>query len=122
MTTETAAAALAADATAPCACGARSKGRRTAIVDPAIRSTSLKLLRRAQGQIRAIEEMVKNDRPCVDVLVQLSSAHGALRAAGRAVMRNHLKHCATQATAMTEPRRVEAMYDELMDLLFTHLR
>jgi hypothetical protein len=36
-------------------------------------------------------------------------------------MRNHLKHCATSAIAQG-PESAEAMYDELVDLMYRHSR
>jgi DNA-binding FrmR family transcriptional regulator len=45
----------------------------------------------------------------------------ALRGVGRELMRNHLKHCATRAIRGTE-QEAETMYDELMNLMYTHVR
>jgi len=39
----------------------------------------------------------------------------------RELMRNHLKHCATSAIRSGEPE-AEAMYDELVDLMYKHSR
>jgi hypothetical protein len=36
-------------------------------------------------------------------------------------MRNHLKHCATTAIRASDAD-AEAMYDELVDLMYTHSR
>jgi hypothetical protein len=37
-------------------------------------------------------------------------------------MRNHLKHCATHAIRKGTGEEVEAMYDELLELVYKHLR
>jgi DNA-binding FrmR family transcriptional regulator len=55
-------------------------------------------------------------------MVQISSVQEALRAVGRALMRNHLRHCATQAISKGSSKEAEAMYDELMDLIYKHAR
>jgi CsoR family transcriptional regulator, copper-sensing transcriptional repressor len=47
--------------------------------------------------------------------------HEALRSVGRELMRNHLKHCATSAIR-TSAADAEAMYDELVDLMYKHSR
>jgi len=65
--------------------------------------------------------MVTEDRYCADVLTQISSVQEALRAVGRELMRNHLKHCATHAIKRGHAD-AEAMYDELVDLMHKHLR
>ena len=60
-------------------------------------------------------------RYCADILTQISSVHEALRAVGRELMRNHLKHCASTAIVAGGDQR-EAMYDELVDMLYKHSR
>jgi DNA-binding FrmR family transcriptional regulator len=51
----------------------------------------------------------------------VSSVQEALRAVGRELMRNHLKHCATGAIR-TGGREADNMYDEIVDLMYTHSR
>jgi DNA-binding FrmR family transcriptional regulator len=76
----------------------RKNAERQAVgVDADAKERNLKRLRRIEGQIRGIHRMVENDRYCADIMTQISSAHEALRAVGRELMRNHLKHCATSA-------------------------
>jgi CsoR family transcriptional regulator, copper-sensing transcriptional repressor len=71
--------------------------------------------------VRGIQRMVEEDRYCADVLTQISSVHEALRAVARELMRNHLKHCATTAIKSGD-ESAEAMYDELVNLMYTHTR
>jgi len=107
-----------------CGCAARTRARkRKAIaVSPELKSANQKRLRRIEGQIRGLERMVAEDRYCADILVQISSVQEALRAVGRALMRNHLRHCASQAIRKGSPAQAEAMYDELLHLIYTHAR
>jgi DNA-binding FrmR family transcriptional regulator len=55
-------------------------------------------------------------------MVQVSSVQEALRAVGRSRMRNHLRRCAAQAISKGSPVEAEAMYDELLDLIYKHWR
>jgi CsoR family transcriptional regulator, copper-sensing transcriptional repressor len=107
---------------AACACDTHRTGRKAVAVDPAIKSANLRRLRRIEGQVRGLERMVTDDRYCADILIQISSVQEALRAVGRALMRNHLRHCASQAIRKGSPAEAEAMYDELLDLVYTHAR
>ena len=66
--------------------------------------------------------MVEEERYCTDVLTQISSVQEALRSAGRELMRNHLKYCATTAIRSGDPAEAEAMYDELVELFFRSAR
>ena len=47
--------------------------------------------------MRGLQKMVEEERYCADILTQISSVQEALRAVGRELMRNHLRHCATEA-------------------------
>jgi CsoR family transcriptional regulator, copper-sensing transcriptional repressor len=109
-------------AAAACGCDVHDPKRKAVGVDPEIKSVNQKRLRRIEGQIRGLERMVSEDRYCADILVQISSVQEALRAVGRALMRNHLQHCASKAIQKGTPRQAEEMYDELINLIYTHAR
>jgi DNA-binding FrmR family transcriptional regulator len=107
---------------ATCACATSGDGERRAVgVDPDIKAANLTRLRRIEGQLRGLQKMVEDERYCADVLTQISSVHEALRSVARELMRNHLKHCATDAI-MRDRESAEAMYDELVELMYTHAR
>jgi CsoR family transcriptional regulator, copper-sensing transcriptional repressor len=108
---------------ATCACEVSSSAARKAIaVDPGIKSANLKRLRRIEGQVRGLGRMVETDRYCPDIMVQISSVQEALRAVGRGLMRNHLKHCASQAIRKGTSADAESTYDELLKLIYKHAR
>lgn len=79
-------------------------------------------LKRIEGQVRGLQKMVEEDRYCADILVQIASVHEALRAVSREIMRHHLKHCASDAIRSKDTERSEAMYDELIELMYKHVR
>ena len=108
---------------AACGCGVEAGGKeRTAVaVDPDIKQRNLKRLRRIEGQVRGLQKMVEEDRYCADIMTQISSVHEALRSVGRELMRNHLRHCAASAIR-TGDAEAEAMYDELVEMMYTHAR
>jgi DNA-binding FrmR family transcriptional regulator len=89
--------------------------------NPDIKARNLIRLRRIEGQVRGLQKMVDDDRYCADILTQISSVQEALRAVSRELMRNHLKHCATGAIR-TGGEKADEMYDELIDLMYTHNR
>jgi len=90
-------------------------------VDPDIKARNLTRLRRIEGQVRGLHKMVEEERYCADILTQIASVHEALRGVGRELMRNHLKHCAASAIRSGNDN-AEAMYDELVDMMYTHSR
>jgi DNA-binding FrmR family transcriptional regulator len=97
----------------------RSKGRVAAAVDPDAKARNLNRLKRIEGQVRGLQRMVEGDRYCPDILMQVSSVQEALKAVGRELMRNHLRHCATQAIR-TGGEPAEHMYEELLGLMEKH--
>lgn len=101
-----------------CAC---APGRKAIAVDPAIKSASLRRLARIEGQIRGLQRMVESERYCADILVQIGSVQQALRGVSRQLMRNHLKNCAADAIRKGSAT-ADAMYDELLDLVYLHAR
>jgi DNA-binding FrmR family transcriptional regulator len=123
MAAKTKSAPLPLASSASCGCGAHGDGgeRKAVAVDADIKDRNLKRLRRIEGQVRGLQRMVEEDRYCADIMTQISSVHEALRSVGRELMRNHLKHCATSAIR-TGSAEADAMYDELVDMMFKHSR
>ena len=108
---------------ASCGCGTHDGGggRKAVAVDSDVKERNQKRLRRIEGQVRGLHKMVEEDRYCADILTQISSVHEALRAVGRELMRNHLKHCAASAIKSSDAD-AEAMYDELVEMMYKHSR
>ena len=114
-----------ADISVGCGCGlpedVPDTERKAVAVDPDAKSRNLLRLRRIEGQVRGLQKMVEDDRYCADIMTQISSTHEALRAVGRELMRNHLKHCAASAIRSGGADAAE-MYDELVDMMYKHSR
>lgn len=108
---------------AECGCAVHdaSSNRMAMGVDADIKARNLKRLRRIEGQVRGIQKMIGDERYCADILTQISSVHEALRGVGRELMRNHLKHCATGAIR-SGGKQADGIYDEIVDLMYTHSR
>ena len=90
-------------------------------VDPDIKAANLRRLRRIEGQVRGLQKMVEEDRYCADIITQVASVQEALRGVARELMRNHLKHCAAAAIRQDD-EKAGVMYDELLELIYKHLR
>jgi DNA-binding FrmR family transcriptional regulator len=107
----------AARTSANCGCESKQRPRHAVAVDPEIKSSNQKRLRRIEGQVRGLQRMVADDRYCADILTQITSVQEALGAVSRELLRNHLRHCATHAIRAGNSRQSEAMYEELLTLL-----
>jgi len=101
-----------------CACGTQAPAGRAAVaVDAEVKARNLTRLRRIEGQVRGLHRMVEEDRYCADVMTQIASVQEALRGVSRELMRNHLRHCAATAVR-AGGETADAMYDELLDLMY----
>lgn len=97
----------------PCGCAPSAPPRKAAGVDASLKAANLRQLKRIEGQIRGIAAMIEDDRYCTDIITQVAAARESLHAVARALLRNHLRHCAAKAMARTGERR-EAMIEELL--------
>ena len=107
---------------ASCACDTAAAGRKAIGVDPGLKEANQNRLRRIEGQVRGLEKMVGEDRYCADIITQVASVQEALRGVARNLMKNHLHHCAAEALRSSRKEETEAMYDELLELIYAHLR
>ena len=85
--------------------------RHAAAVDPGIKTSNLKRLRRIEGQVRGLQKMVEDDRYCPDILIQVASVQEALKGVSRELVRNHLSHCARRALGGTDAEAERAVQE-----------
>ncbi len=52
-----------------------------------------KRLRRIEGQVRGIQNMVDEDRYCIDVLTQIGAIQAALDKVALGLLDEHARHC-----------------------------
>jgi DNA-binding FrmR family transcriptional regulator len=53
----------------------------------------IKRLRRADGHLRTIIEMIENGRPCRQLAQQLQAVENAIDNAKKALIHDHISHC-----------------------------
>ncbi len=57
----------------------------------------LKRLKRIEGQVRGVAQMVTDDRYCVDVLTQVAAVQSALDAVALQLLEDHTRGCVAGA-------------------------
>ncbi len=111
---------------ASCGCASidepKGEAKKAVAVDPETKAANLRRLRRLEGQNRGLQKMVEEDRYCPEIMIQISAAQEALRTVGRELMRNHLRHCVTKAVTDGSTDQANAIYDELVELIYKHSR
>ncbi|EEW25042.1 MULTISPECIES: metal-sensing transcriptional repressor [Rhodobacterales] len=60
----------------------------------------IKRLRRADGHLRSVIQMLEQDRPCLDIAQQLLAVEKAIVQAKKALIHDHIDHC---LDAIAEP-------------------
>ncbi len=79
-------------------------------------------LKRVEGQIAALHRMVGEDEYCVDVLLQISAAQGALGKIGQIILGSHIQTCVRDAFDHGTKAERQRKVDELMDVFARYSR
>ena len=79
-----------------------------------VRSNLLLRLRKAEGQVRGIQQMIVDDRYCLDVLQQVNALSSALREVAVAVIESHLRASIQDAVSSGDG---EASLQEMLTML-----
>ena len=53
----------------------------------------IRRLKRAEGQVRGLQQMVEDERYCIDILTQISAVRAALDGVALKVLEDHVQHC-----------------------------
>ena len=56
-----------------------------------------KRLRRAEGHLRSIIDMIETQRPCLDIAQQLQAVEKAIAQAKKTLIHDHIENCLEQA-------------------------
>lgn len=74
-------------------------------------------LKRIEGQLRGIQQMVATERYCMEVLAQLRSAAAAIGKVEELLLRRHLLTCVTEALRSGSGEAQRGMIEEILLLL-----
>ena len=80
------------------------------------RKTVLNRLRRIEGQVRGIGQMIENERYCIDVLHQIQAVKAALAKVEDEVLADHTACCVSEAIASGDPAQQREKFAELVGL------
>ena len=80
------------------------------------KADTLNRLRRIEGQVRGIAQMVSDDRYCMEVLHQVQAVKAALAKVESAILKDHAACCANEAIGSGDAARQREQFNELIDL------
>ncbi len=76
----------------------------------------LNRLKRIEGQVRGVAQMVDDDRYCIDILHQVQAVKAALAKAESEILKDHAACCVAEALASGDAAEQRAKFNELIDL------
>jgi DNA-binding FrmR family transcriptional regulator len=76
----------------------------------------LNRLKRIEGQVRGVAQMVADDRYCIDILHQVQAVKAALAKAESVILKDHAACCVAEAIASGDIAEQRAKFGELIDL------
>lgn len=80
------------------------------------RSDIINRLKRIEGQVRGVSQMVADDRYCMDILHQVQAVKAALTKVESAILKDHASCCVAEAIASGDVTEQRAKFNELVDL------
>ena len=72
-------------------------------------------LKRAEGQVRGLQQMVDDERYCIDILTQIAAVSTALESVAFRILDDHVNHCVAGALASGDPEEVATKSRELVE-------
>ena len=85
-------------------------------MDDKTRTSLLRRLSRAEGQMGAVRRMIEEGTDCADVLLQIAAVRGALGKIGRALLESHMETCVSEGLAGDDDERRRERIDELVEV------
>lgn len=83
---------------------------------PHNRSAKINRLKRIEGQVRGIAQMVADDRYCIDILHQVQAVKSALASVESAILKDHAACCVADAIGSGDANEQRQKFNELIDL------
>ena len=80
----------------------------------------LSRLKRIEGQIRGIQGMIIEERPCSDIMIQLTAVRSALNQVSKLILENHVNSW-FNLTNVSEDYSQD-MISEVMDLILKYIK
>lgn len=86
------------------------------MTDPEAKEPFLRRLRRVEGQVRGVQEMIVEERDCREILQQLAAIRSAVQATSLAFVEEYATRCLL-GDAVNDPSRREELLKDLIVML-----
>lgn len=80
------------------------------------KTATLRRLKRIEGQVRGVANMIEQDRYCIEILQQIQAVKAAFAKVEDAVLKDHAATCVESAIASGSAQAQREKFDELIEL------
>ncbi|MBU0503411.1 MAG: metal-sensitive transcriptional regulator [Candidatus Omnitrophota bacterium] len=77
----------------------------------------LEFLKKIEGQVRGLQNMIRQKRYCVDIITQVHSVIGALYRVKNEIFNKHLESCVVNALKGKSKSEKEGKITEIIELI-----
>lgn len=74
-------------------------------------------LKRIEGQVRGVQNMLENGVYCTDILIQVSAINSALNSFNKVLLGNHLKTCVAENIRNGNDEVIDELTETLQKLM-----
>ncbi len=74
-------------------------------------------LKRIEGQVRGVANMIEDGKYCVNILHQLKAIRSSLKGLETQILENHINHCVNDAINSSDKKKSEKMVEEIVELI-----
>jgi DNA-binding FrmR family transcriptional regulator len=78
----------------------------------------LEYLKKVEGQVRGLQNMIKKDRYCVDIITQIHSVIGALQRIENKLFKKHIKNCLGKSLSKGSNKNKNLKIEEVIKLIY----
>ncbi len=69
-----------------------------------------------KGQVQGIQQMIEDEKYCVDILIQLSAVKAALGKVGAIILKGHVESCVVDAIESGSEEKMAEKIEELVQV------
>lgn len=92
------------------------------VINEETKRKAMARLNRIEGQVQGVQRMLKEEKYCVDILLQISAIQGALEQVRKILLGRHIESCVAEAMASGREADRQKKIEELLDVFSRYAR
>ena len=86
------------------------------MIDQETKDSTRRRLLSIKGQVQGIQQMIEDEKYCVDILIQLSAVRAALGKVSAIVLKRHVESCVVSAIESGSEEKMAEKIEELVQV------